>query len=142
MLPPAQLETLHSLMDRIIPPDQDAGAWDAGVADYLAKQFAGDLRDFGPVYQAGLEALEAEAQARTQTSFTALAAEAQDALLRQVEAGQVVHRWPLDPAQFFAEVVQHVSEGYYADPGNGGNRNQAAWQMIGFVPGVAGSRAE
>ena len=137
MLPPAQLDTLHSLMDRIIPPDQDVGAWDAGVADYLAKQFAGDLREYVDVYRAGLEALEAEALARTQTSFAALPADAQDALLRQVEAGQVVHAWPLDPAQFFAEVVQHVSEGYYADPGNGGNRDQAAWQMIGFVPGVA-----
>ena len=137
MLPPAQLDTLHSLMDRIIPPDQDVGAWDAGVADYLAKQFAGDLREYVDVYRAGLEALEAEALARTQTSFAALPADAQDALLRQVEAGQVVHPWPLDPAQFFAEVVQHVSEGYYADPGNGGNRDQAAWQMIGFVPGVA-----
>lgn len=137
MLPPAQLDTLHSLMDRIIPPDQDVGAWDAGVADYLAKQFAGDLREYVDVYRAGLEALEAEALARTQTSFAALPADAQDALLRQVEAGQVVHAWPLDPAQFFAEVVQHVSEGYYADPGNGGNRDQAAWQMIGFVPGAA-----
>jgi hypothetical protein len=136
MLPPAQLQTLHSLMDRIIPPDEDVGAWEAGVADYLARQFAGDLRDHLPVYIAGLEALEAEAQARTQTSFAALPAEAQDALLRQVEAGQVVHAWPLDPAQFFADVVQHVSEGYYADPGNGGNRGEAAWKMIGFVPGT------
>ena len=79
-----------------------------------------------PVYRAGLEALEAEALARTQTSFAALPAEAQDQLLRQVEAGQVLHRWPVGPAQFFADVVQHESEGYYADPGNCHNRNQAA----------------
>lgn len=140
MLPPAQLDTLHHLMDRIIPPDDDPGAWEAGVADYLARQFAGDLRDYVDVYRAGLEALEAEALARTQTSFAALPPDAQDALLRQIEAGQVVHAWPLDPAQFFAEVVVHVSEGYYADPGNGGNRNAASWQMIGFVPGAAGGQ--
>src|SRR5215203_1052871 len=103
MLPPALMQTLHSLMDRIIPPDQDAGAWEAGVADYLTRQFAGDLRDHLPVYLAGLEALEAEAQARTQSSFTALSPEAQDALLRQVEVGQVVHAWPVDPAQFFED---------------------------------------
>jgi len=138
MLPPAQLNTLHSLMDRIIPPDEDPGAWEAGVGDYLARQFNGDLREFVAVYRAGLEALEAEALARTQTSFTALPADAQDALLRQIEAGAVVHAWPLDPAQFFQDVVQHVSEGFYADPGNGGNRDRAAWQMIGFVPGGPG----
>ncbi len=126
-------------MDRIIPPDDYPGAWAAGVADYLARQFAGDLSAYVDVYKAGLEALEAEALARTQTSFTDLPAEAQDALLRQIEAGQVVLAWPLDPAQFFEDVVQHVSEGYYADPGNGGNRDEVAWQMIGFVAGAAGS---
>ena len=30
-------------MDRLIPPDEDPGAWDAGVGDYLAAQFENDL---------------------------------------------------------------------------------------------------
>ena len=29
MLPPAQLDTLHSLLDRVLPPDQDVVALDA-----------------------------------------------------------------------------------------------------------------
>ena len=136
MLTQTQLDTLHHLMDRIIPPDQDLGAWDAGVADYLLGQFNRDLRDYLDIYRAGLDALEAEALARTQISFAALPADAQDALLRQVEAGEVVLTWPVPPQQFFADAVQHVSEGYYADPGNGANRDLAAWRMIGFVPGT------
>jgi len=135
MLSPAQLTTLRSLMDRIIPPDEDLGAWDAGVGDYLARQFNRDLRDYLIIYRVGLEALEAEALSSAQEGFAALPATEQDALLRRIEAGDVVHQWPIDPARFFQAVVQHVVEGYYSDPGNGGNRDAAAWRMIGFVAG-------
>jgi gluconate 2-dehydrogenase gamma chain len=120
-------------MDRIVPPDADPGAWDSGVGDYLARQFQGDLRDQLYHYQLGLDSLEAEALATAGSSFSALAPEAQDTLLRRVEAGQVQHLWPIDPARFFSAVVGHVIEGYYSDPGNGGNRGRAAWRMIGYV---------
>ena len=139
MLSPNQQTTLKALMDRIIPPDEDPGAWEAGVGDYLARQFERDLRDSLELYRAGLDALEAEAQASapagTVARFAALPAAQQDALLRRIEAGQVAHDWPVDPAQFFQTVVQHVHEGYYSDPGNGGNRDAVAWRMIGYVPG-------
>jgi hypothetical protein len=141
MLSPAQQTTLRALMDRIIPADEDPGAWDAGVGDYLAAQFEGDLREAEADYCAGLDALEAEAQASAHAGFAALPAAEQDALLRRVEAGRVVHHWPIDPVAFFQTVVQHVAEGYYSNPGNGGNRDERAWRMIGFVPGVpAGPR--
>ena len=135
MLTSDQLTTLHSLMNRIIPPDEDLGAWEAGVGDYMTRQLSGDLREELDTYRAGLAALEAEAQSRAQTSFADLSADEQDALLRRIEAGVVVTTWPIDPAHFFEAVVQQVAEGYYSDPGNGGNRDAAAWQMIGFVPG-------
>ena len=122
-------------MDRIIPPDEDSGAWDAGVGDYLAMQFERDLRDAEADYRAGLDALEAEAVAGAHAGFAALPAAEQDALLRRVEAGRVTHNWPIDPAAFFQMVVQHVAEGYYSNPANGGNRDERAWGMIGFVPG-------
>jgi gluconate 2-dehydrogenase gamma chain len=129
-------------MDRIIPPDDYPGAWDAGVGHYLARQFERDLRDCLELYRAGLDALEAEAQASAGAGLAALPPEQQDALLKRVEAGQVAHAWPVDPAQFFQMVVQHVHEGFYSDPGNGGNRDAVAWQMIGYVPGGAeGARA-
>jgi len=123
-------------MDRLIPPDEDPGAWDAGVGDYLAMQFERDLRDYEPAYRAGLDALDAEALAVAHASFAALPAAAQDDLLRRVEAGAVVHHWPIDPVTFFQSVVQHVAEGYYSNPANGGNRDERAWRMIGFVAGV------
>jgi hypothetical protein len=126
---------LRALLDRLIPPDDDPGAWEAGVGDYLARQFAGDLRDFVLIYQVALDALDAEAQAGGAPGFAELPPAAQDALLRRVEAGQVAAAWPIDPARFFQAAVEHAIEGYYSDPGNGGNRGEVAWRMIGFLPG-------
>lgn len=136
MLSPTQLTTLRSLMDRLIPPDDDPGAWEAGVGDYLLGQLDGDLRSELALYRAGLDALDAEAQAGGPASFSALPPAAQDDVLRRLETGAVLHTWPIDPAGFFRTVLQHVMEGFYSDPGNGGNRDGVAWRMIGFVPGV------
>ena len=122
-------------MDRIIPPDEFPGAWDAGVGDYLARQFERDLRSQVEAYQLGLAALEAEAMAVRGTGFAVLDAAAQDGLLSRMEKGEVIAVWPVNPATFFQTVVTHVMEGYYSDPGNGGNRDGVAWQMIGFSGG-------
>ena len=140
MLSPGHLSTLRHLMDRIIPPDQDPGAWDAGAGDYLLRQLERELRPKLDTYRQGLEALEAEAQASAGAPFSTLAPAAQDALLQRVESGDVKHAWPVDPAQFFGLAVQHTIEGYYSDPGNGGNRGAASWRMVGFVPGVREDR--
>lgn len=124
--------TLRTMMNRVIPPDDFPDAWEAGVGHYLARQFELALRPQLELYRLGLEALETEAQATAGTSFVELDASAQDALLSRIETGQVVSSWSVDPAEFFRRVTEHVMEGYYSDPGNGGNRNSLAWQMIGF----------
>ncbi len=132
MFTPEQLTTLAAVVNRIIPPDDDPGGWTAGVGDYLRQQLQGDLAPLLAQYQQALTALDAEAQAFIGRSFAAMDAEAQDALLRQIEQGNVQTPWLVDPASFFALLVEHCAEGFYSDPSNGGNRNQVAWQMIGF----------
>ena len=132
MLTEAQQDTLRALVDRIIPADDFPGGWEAGVGDYLDRQFAGDLSHLVDDYRIGLDRLEAEACATTGTSFAALAAAAQDEVLRRVEQGDVVVDWPVDPAAFFRAAAEHAAEGFYGDPGNGGNSNGVSWRMIGF----------
>jgi hypothetical protein len=131
-LTPQQWHTLHALMDRIIPPDDFPGAWEAGVGDYLAGEFERDLQFQVAAYRLGLEALEAEATATMGKAFMALDASTQDTLLSRIEKGEVIGSWPIEPAKFFQMVIRHVMEGYYSDPGNGGNRDKVSWQMIGF----------
>jgi len=122
-------------MNRIIPQDDFPGAWEAGVGEYLARQFEGDLhslRSQVEAYQLGLEALEAESQAFAGKGFTALDTSMQDAILTRIETGHVVLSWPVNPTEFFHMVIEHVMEGFYSDPGNGGNRDSISWRMIGF----------
>src|SRR5688500_7344680 len=132
MLTPLHWNTLRSMMNRIIPQDDFPDAWEAGVGNYLARQFKRDLRSQVENYRLGLETLEAESQAFAGKGFTELDTSAQDLVLSRLEAGQVTLSWPLNPTEFFHIVIAHVMEGYYSDPGNGGNRDSVAWRMIGF----------
>ena len=123
---------MRALMNRVIPADDFPSAWEAGVGDYLARQFERDLQTQLEMYRLGLEALEAEAQSVAGKGFGELDAAVQDLILSQVESGQVTTVWAVDPVNFFRVVTEHVMEGYYSDPGNGGNRDSISWQMIGF----------
>lgn len=132
MLTEPQRATLRALIDRLIPADDFPGGWDAGVGDYLERQFAGDLCHLLDVYRAGLDALDVEARVTAGISFAALPPDVQDELLRRVELGEVVTDWPVDAAAFFRAATEHAAEGFYGDPGNGGNRDGVSWRMIGF----------
>jgi len=132
MLTEPQRAALRALVDRIIPADDFPGGWDAGVGDYLDRQFAADLSHVVDLYRGGLDALDVEARTAAGVSFAALAPAAQDELLRRVEAGDVATDWPVNPAEFFRAATEHAAEGFYGDPGNGGNRDGVSWRMIGF----------
>lgn len=124
-----QETTLRAAVDRIVPPDDVPGGWAAGVGDYLARQFARDLAPLVAQYEAGLAALDDAARRAHSAPFAALTPATQDALLAAVERGD----WGDELARFFAALVTHTMEGYYGDPGNGGNRDAVAWAMIGFA---------
>lgn len=124
--------TLRAALDRIIPPDDFPSAWDAGVGNYIERQLAGDLRDLAPAMAAGLRALDAEARLTEHVPFAALATVRQDAVLERIERGDVQATWSTPPSAFFARLVKLAAEGYYGDPGNGGNRDEAAWRMVGY----------
>ena len=123
---------MRAAIDRIIPPDEFPGAWEAGVGDYMARQFERDLADRFEFYCSGLDGLEAEAIARFERSFNTLEACQQDQILVDVEKGNVVTRWNIEPEEFFELLVRTAAEGYYSDPQQGGNRDAISWAMVGF----------
>ncbi len=131
LLSARQAETLRAALDRIIPADDFPGGWEAGVGDYFAHLLTREPRFLFPTQQ-GLDALDAEARATEGAAFAALAPDRQDALLSRVEAGDVRADWPLPAPDFFRRLVSQAMEGFYADPGNGGNKDGVAWRMIGF----------
>ncbi|HVU12254.1 MAG TPA: gluconate 2-dehydrogenase subunit 3 family protein [Phototrophicaceae bacterium] len=132
MLTPRQLQLLQTLVNRIIPADDDPGGWEGGVGAYLARQFEGDLKAMLPIYALGLDALDRESHAVYNAPFDRLPTTVQDELLARIEAGKITTAWPIDPVLWFRRVVDHCAEGYYSDPANGGNLDAVSWQMIGF----------
>ena len=132
MLTADHWNTLRSMMNRIIPQDDFPNAWDAGVGNYLSQQLARDLQHQVENYRLGLETLEAESHVYSGKSFTELDASTQDKLLSRLETGDVTIPWPVNPTDFFHMVIGHVMEGFYSDPGNGGNQDSVAWRMIRF----------
>lgn len=128
----AELECLRALLDAIIPADDFPSAWEAGVGDYLQRQLAGDLAKALPDYRAWLAQLTAEARAHYGRGFAQLRLSERTGLLRRIEADEVQTQWAIAPGGFFREIVEACAEGYYSDPGNGGNRDGIAWRMVGF----------
>jgi gluconate 2-dehydrogenase gamma chain len=157
----AEVAFLTAVVDRLIPPDPTGpGGSEAGVVVFLDRQLAGDYgkgahfylggpwREGTPTqgyqsrftpaqfYRHAIAAVDrATARAYRGKSFKELAAADQDALLKQMESGELKLDGPVPSKAFFSMLLQNVLEGYFSDPLYGGNRGGAAWKMIGF-PGA------
>jgi len=127
-----QQQTLQAVLDRVIPPDDFPGAWEAGVGNYLARQFEGDLASRITFYLAGLDGIEAEAMAGLGKHFVSLGPNEQDSILQRVESGKVTTSWTISPEEFFKLMVETAAEGYYSNPEQGGNLGAISWAMTGF----------
>jgi hypothetical protein len=127
-----QLATLRAAADRIVPPDEASGAADAGAADFILGLLIRDLPGEQGNYLAGLDGIDRESRQIYGKAFPSLSAGEQDELLKAIEEDRVKTEWPISPRNFFRMLVEHVLEGFYADPGNGGNRDAVSWKMIGY----------
>jgi gluconate 2-dehydrogenase gamma chain len=160
----AEAATVGAMADRVFPPDADSpGATAIGVVTYLDGQLAGDwgggarLYRHGPfhepagsghgyqlpltpreLYKHVLESIDAHVKARhAGQALAALAAEEQDALLTDLEAGNVDLGLAQGPngftsAEFFTFFLANVMEGLFADPIHGGNRDVEGWKWIRY----------
>jgi gluconate 2-dehydrogenase gamma chain len=66
--------------------------------------------------------------------FHRLSPKEREDALKVLEAGKA-ELGNFDGRQFFDALINLVMEGFFADPIYGGNRNKAAWKMIGY-PGL------
>jgi gluconate 2-dehydrogenase gamma chain len=129
-----EARTLGAACDCIIPPDQDAGAVQAGVVTFIDRQLATRQKKALRDWRAGLRALDAAARRRQAKSFADLSLESRTALLADLERGRGEKAdWgDVDPAGFFRRLRDHTMMGFYGDPRHGGNRDRVAWRMLGL----------
>jgi len=151
---------VEALADRIIPPDpQTPGGKDCGCAVFIDRQLAGPYGraeglytrpPFMPgtkqqgaqsadspaaTYRKALAALDRHCQSAFQGKrFPDLTDDQKDDLLKSIEDGKTKLEG-VDGQKFFAQVIKNMQEGFFADPLYGGNRDMAAWKMIGY-PGA------
>lgn len=156
---PDEANTIEALVDRLIPPDPETpGGKDAGCAVYIDRQLAGGygrdegLYNAGPyregskeqgpqtsltpseLYRKSLSALDAHCkQAYGGQRFASLTDEQKDMVIAGLENGSI--KLGDQPGSFFKQLLKDTQQGFFADPVYGGNKDMAAWKMIGF-PGA------
>lgn len=159
-LSPQEAATVEAFVDRLIPPDSETpGGKDLGCAVFIDRQLAGPygrseseymegpFRDGteqqgpqSPVtpaqhYRTALAALDAACRAKFGgKTFMELSDDQKDEAIKGLEDGSL----KLDGTEgkeFFKLILKDTQNGAFADPIYGGNRNMAAWKMIGF-PGA------
>jgi gluconate 2-dehydrogenase gamma chain len=157
---------VNAACDRLIPKDNiGPGAVELGVPQYIDRQLQTAYGDGniwymqGPFYEAkpefgyqskltpkeqyrlGIRAIDEHCRQSLGKVFADLSAEQQDALLKDVESGKIKAK-DVPLATFFSSfLLANTLEGYFCDPMYGGNRDMAAWKMIGY-PGVRADYAD
>jgi len=129
----AELAALAAAAERILPRDEDPGAVDLGVPEYIDRMLTDDvMRNWREPMRRGLELLDEKARAKHGASFAETTPDAQDEILA------VVERETRGPTGFFARLSHLTLEGAFGDPAHGGNRDEAGWRLVGFRPDPCG----
>lgn len=130
-----EAETLEAVTDRILPSDENGpGAREARAVHYIDRSLGAHNADSRELYANGLNALEEYARAEYDAAFTELSPGQQDAVLSQLETGDLEGFLP-GSAGFFDTLRDHTIEGTFSDPYYGGNRDFIGWDLLGY-PGV------
>ena len=128
-----EAKTLAAACDRIVPPDQDPGAAQAGAVEFIDRQLATRRKRDLPFWRAGIRGLDATARRRHRSAFAELPLETQTALLQEVEqgAGEPSDWGEVHPADFFGRLRDFTMMGFYGNPRHGGNKDRVSWTMLG-----------
>jgi gluconate 2-dehydrogenase gamma chain len=121
---------------------QLASAWGGGAKMYRQGPFRKAKAEYGyqlpltprQFFEAGIVAVNAWTRKVHGKDFDRLPAKERDDALKALEQGKA-ELGDFDGKPFFEALLQITMEGFFADPIYGGNRNKAAWRMIGF-PGL------
>jgi gluconate 2-dehydrogenase gamma chain len=155
---PEEARLVEALVDRIIPPDPETpGGKDIGCAVFIDAQLAGPYGDSAWLYTSGpfhpgikqqgpqspdppvvqyrkfLAAFDRYCRT-SGVSFAQMTDDRKDETLHGIE-DEKIKLDGIDAKTFFATLVKDTQKGFFADPIYGGNKDMAAWKMIGF-PGA------
>lgn len=150
---------IEAAVARLIPPDElGPSAVEAGVPGYIDGQLAGAwgagerLYRSGPwqpgkpnqgyqlpftpaeLFRTALRGIREDLDKTRQTAFEKLSGDEQDTYLTLLQTSDR-DLAGVPSKVFFESLLGMTVEGYFCDPVYGGNKDMAAWKMIGF-PGA------
>jgi gluconate 2-dehydrogenase gamma chain len=130
-LDPSEFSLLEAVAGRIFPATDTPGAIEIGAVSYIDQALTAPYRPQLARYRRGLRELDHYCVSTLGKSFTALSADQQDDVLKQLAEGKLGDA-VADGAQFFEMVRRHVMEGVFCEPYYGGNRDLAGWKLVNF----------
>lgn len=127
-----EAKTIIAFAEQIIPADQDPGATDANVVNFIDKQLAGPYLRFLDVYRKGIPALEKSSQQLYQKPFYELEWKTQTQFMIKMEKGELPKEFWQEASQqsFFRLMLDHTMQGFYGSPRHGGNKNYVSYKMM------------
>jgi gluconate 2-dehydrogenase gamma chain len=151
-----EAEFLSAVADTMIPADElSPSGTDCGVVVFIDRQLAGSFGGGAKLYRSGpfrkgkpehgyqlpltprefigvgIAATNEWVRKVHGKDFHRLAPKEREDALKALEASKAA-LGDFDGREFFDALLNLVMEGFLADPIYGGNRNKAAWKMIGY----------
>ena len=164
-LTPTEHAFVVAAVDTFIPADDlSPSGSECGVATFIDRQLAGAYGNGARLYRdgpfhkakpelgyqlplnpreffrAGIAVANEWSRKSYGKDFDRLPEAAREAALKAMEAGKAEFAG-LSSRAFFNALLQITMEGFFADPIYGGNRDMAAWKMIGY-PGLPATYRE
>lgn len=126
----AQFAVLMAAVDRLLPRDEDPGALDANVPEYIDHALqAQQLRKMKDDFSGGLNALDRRCERMHQVGFAKATPAQQDDVLavafKEAPESSGEYKW-------YDLLVTLTMEGFLGDPSYGGNKNKVGWKLMGF----------
>lgn len=87
------------------------------------------------IYQLGLRSLEEYAEETWNRPIADLSDDELDEMIWAMLGNEIDQFVDFSPISFFHTLRLHTAEGFFSDPGYGGNRDLAGWRLVGF-PGA------
>jgi gluconate 2-dehydrogenase gamma chain len=156
---------VETFVDVIVPADEfTASGTDLGLATFIDRQLGGAWGKGDRLYMQGpwqqgtpgqgyqlpmtpaqffrtsIAAVNQHCKEANGEEFDRLPAADKQKVMEDLAAGKIA-LGEISSRQFFDAAYQAVMEGMFADPIYGGNRDKAAWKMVGY-PGVIAIHAE
>jgi gluconate 2-dehydrogenase gamma chain len=124
-----ELAIVSAACDRIIPRDEDPGAVDANVPQYIDRMLqTPEMRKISSEFVPGIAALNRRSTRMFGNGFAHITDAQQDDLLTIFKDSPPGS----GEARFFELLIVFTMEGLLGDPSYGGNKDRVGWALVGF----------